>query len=180
VLPPLVERAHALAERLGFERSCSEETGRLLHLLASQRGRSRVAEIGAGAGVGAAWILAGLGAAARFVTVEPDEERAAAVEELLGGDEHARVLRGDWRDVLPREAPFDLVFADGGGQETKTDESLLGLLMPGGTLVMDDLTPGCTGADRVRELWLRHPRVAAAELQVSERESVIVAVLQLG
>ena len=156
------------------------ETGRLLHLLASQRGRSRVAEIGAGAGVGAAWVLAGLASAARFVTVEPDEERAAAVEELLAGDEHARVLRGDWRDVLPEEAPFDLLFADGGGPQTKTDESLLGLLMPGGTLVMDDLTPGRTGSDPIRELWLRHPRVAAAELRVSDRESVIVAVLQFG
>jgi predicted O-methyltransferase YrrM len=156
------------------------ETGRLLHLLASQRGRSRVAEIGAGAGVGAAWILAGLASAARFVTVEPDEERAAAVEELLAGDEHARVLRGDWRDVLPGEAPFDLLFADGGGPQTKTDESLLGLLMPGGTLVMDDLTPGRTGFDPIRELWLRHPRVAAAELRVSDRESVMLAVLQFG
>jgi len=35
-----------------------------------------------------------------------------------------------------------------------------------------------TGSDPVRELWLRHPRVAAIELQLSSREAAIVGVLQ--
>lgn len=176
MIPPLVERAVALAERLGFERSCTPETGRLLQALAAQRGRARVAEIGAGCGVGSAWLLSGLPPEAAFVTVEPDEERAAAVAELLAEDEHARVLVGGWADVLPAEAPFDLLFADGG--RAKEHEELVGLLAPGGTLVLDDLTPGREGADPVRELWLGHPRLAAVELQVSAREAVIVAVLQ--
>jgi len=178
VVPPLVEQALALAERTGFERSCSPETGRLLQVLAGQRGRGRVAEIGAGCGVGSAWLLAGLGPVVPFLTVEPDAGRAAAVAELLARDANARVLRGEWTAVLPAEAPFDLLFADGGGQATKTDASLLGLLTPGGTLVMDDLTPGREGPDPVRELWLGHPRLAAVELQVSSREAVIVGTLQ--
>jgi predicted O-methyltransferase YrrM len=177
VLPPLVERALALAERLEFERSCSEEAGRLLHLLAAQRGRTRVAEIGAGCGVGSAWILAGLAPGVPFVTIELDEQRAAAVSELLAEDPNARVLHGDWRELLAREAPFDLLFADGG--RSKQHEELAGLLAPGGTLVMDDLTPGrARDGDPVRELWLRHPRVACVELQLSAREAAIVGVLR--
>ena len=179
MLPPLVEKALALAERLGFERSCSPETGRLLQALAGQRGRTRVAEIGSGCGVGSAWLLAGLAPGVPFVTVEPDDERADAVARLLAGDESARVLHGGWQELLPAEAPFDLLFADGGGQPTKTDERLLGLLAPGGTILLDDLTPsrGLDG-DPVRELWLRHERVTAVELQVSSRESVILGTLQ--
>ena len=176
MLPPLVERALALAERVGFERSCSLEAGRLLHVLAGQRGRSRVAEIGSGCGVGAAWILSALPPAAAFVTVELDDERASAAAELLAGDERARVLHGDWRQLLPPEAPFDLLFADGG--RSKASEELAGLLTPGGTLVLDDLTPGLREHDPVRTLWLRHPRFAAVELQVSPREAVLVATLQ--
>jgi predicted O-methyltransferase YrrM len=177
VVPPLVERALELARRLGFERSCSEEAGRLLHVLASQRGRTRVAEIGTGCGVGSAWILAGLAPGVTFVTVELDEQRAAAAAELLAEDANARVLRGDWRELLPGEAPFDLLFADGG--RSKEHEELVGLLAPGGTLVMDDLTPGrAVEGDPVRELWLRHPRVACVELRLSEREAAIVGVLQ--
>ncbi|HUH15539.1 MAG TPA: class I SAM-dependent methyltransferase [Gaiellaceae bacterium] len=176
MVPPLVEQALALAERTGFERSCSPETGRLLQVLAGQRGRLRVAEIGAGCGVGSAWLLAGLDPEVPFLTVEPDDGRAAAVAELLAGDANARVLHGGWADVLPAEAPFDLLFADGG--RSKEREELLGLLTPGGTLVMDDLTPGRPGPDPVRELWLGHSRLVAVELQVSSREAVIVGTLQ--
>lgn len=180
MFPSLADEALALARRLQFENSCTAETGRLLQVLAGQRGRLRVAEIGSGCGFGSAWILSALDPGVAFVTVEPDDERAAAVGELLAGDENARVLHGDWADVLPPEAPFDLLFADGGGQATKTDDSLLDLLAPGGTIVLDDLTPGRSiDGDPVRELWLRHSRVVAVELQVSSSEAVIVGTLQL-
>jgi predicted O-methyltransferase YrrM len=176
VLPPLVERALALAESTGFTRSCSPEAGRLLQVLAGQRGRTRVAEIGTGCGVGSAWILSALDPAIPFVTVELDPGRAAAVTELLAADENATVLTGDWEELLPAEGPFDLLFADGG--RSKYRDELVGLLAPGGTLVLDDLTPGYDEPDPVRELWLEHPRVIAAELRISPREAVIVGTLQ--
>ena len=178
MIPPLVQRALALAEQSGFEKSCSAEAGRLLGVLAGQRGRTRVAEIGTGCGVGAAWILSALSPETPFVTVELDPERAVAAAALLADDEQARVLEGDWTDVLPSEVPFDLLFADGGGQAMKTNPAVLDLLAPGGTLVLDNLTPGRPPPDRVRELWLNHPRLAAIELQLSPHESAIVGVLQ--
>ena len=174
--PPLVERALALAERAGFVKSCSPETGRLLQVLAGQRGRTRVAEIGTGCGVGSAWILSALDPEVAFVTVELDEQRATEAAELFAGDDNATVLQGDWQEVLAGEAPFDLLFADGG--RSKYDEELLGLLAPGGTLFLDDLTPGYAEPDPVRELWLDHPRLIAAELQLSPREAAIVGTLQ--
>jgi predicted O-methyltransferase YrrM len=176
VLPPLVVRALALAEQAGFAKSCSPETGRLLQVLAGQRGRTRVAEIGTGCGVGSAWILSALDPEVAFVTVELDEQRAAEATELFAGDDNATVLQGDWQEVLAGEAPFDLLFADGG--RSKYDEELLGLLAPGGTLVLDDLTPGYADPDPLRELWLRHRRLLATELQISPREAVIVGTLQ--
>jgi predicted O-methyltransferase YrrM len=176
VLPPLVERALALAERTGFAKSCSLETGRLLQMLAGQRGHERVAEIGSGCGVGSAWILSALDPGVAFFTVELDDERAVCASELLAGDESATVLHGDWREVLPEQAPFDLLFADGG--KAKYDEEIVGLLAPGGMLVLDDLTPEYTVVDAVRDLWLQHPRLLAVELQISAREAVIVGTLQ--
>jgi predicted O-methyltransferase YrrM len=176
VAPPLVERALALGERTGFARSCSHETGRLLQMLAGQRGLERVGEIGTGCAVGSAWILSALNPEVSFLTVELDEERAAAAADLLAEDEKARVLLGDWREVLAAEAPFDLLFADGG--KAKYDEEILGLLAPGATLVMDDLTPGYADPDPVRELWLGHRRLVAVELQISSHEAVIVGTLQ--
>ena len=175
--PPLVERAAALAAELAFERSCSPDTGRLLHVLAGMRGRDRVGETGTGVGYGAAWIVSALGPAVPFFTAELDAERAAAAAELFRDDEHVRVLAGDWHDVLAPHAPFDLLFHDGSKREPQRDgEETLRLLAPRGLIVMDDLTPDRPGPDAVRDFWLEHPDVAATELRVSEREAVIVAV----
>jgi predicted O-methyltransferase YrrM len=173
-----VARAEAAAVRLGFERSSTPEAGRLLHVLAAQRGRTRVGEIGTGTGVGAAWIVSALPPAVPFVTVELDERRAAAAAALFAGDENVRVLQGDWHELMPAEAPFDLLFYDGGGKQRPDldGEQVVGLLAPGGTVVLDDLTPGRPGPDPVREFWLGHPDLAAVELQVGPREAAILAV----
>ena len=42
--PPLVGRALALAEVLGFEKSCQPADGALLHVLAVRRGTARAAD----------------------------------------------------------------------------------------------------------------------------------------
>ena len=171
--PPLVLRALALAEETGFELSSSPEVGALLHVLASSRGRLRVAEIGAGCGVGSAWIVSALSPEVPFLTVELDPGRAAAVRELFAGDENVHVLEGDWREELPGEAPFDLLFVDGGKAKWHGDD-VISLLAPGGIAVIDDLTPGCE-QDPVREFWLHDPRLAAVELLTTPASAAIVA-----
>jgi predicted O-methyltransferase YrrM len=176
VTPPLVERARALAAELGFERSSSPETGRLLHVLAGLRGRDRVGETGTGAGVGAAWIVSALPPEAAFVSAESDPGRAAAAAGLFADDPNVRIVHGDWHEVLPEHAPFDLLFHDGSKRRPEVDgEETLRLLAPRGVVVLDDLTPGPPGPDPVRAFWLGHPELAAVELRVSEREAVIVA-----
>ena len=175
--PPLVERAAALAAALEFENSCTPETGLLLHVLAGMRGRERVGETGTGVGYGAAWIVSALDPEVPFFTAELDDARAAAAAELFSDDEHVQVLTGDWHDVLGPHAPFDLLFHDGSKRQPELDgEETLQLLAPRGLIVMDDLTPGRSGPDAVRDFWLDHPDLAAIELQVSPGEAVIVAV----
>jgi predicted O-methyltransferase YrrM len=177
VTPPLVERAAALAVALGFENSCTPETGRLLHLLAAMRGRERVGETGTGVGYGAAWIVSALHPSVPFFTAELVDERAAEAAQLFRDDEQVHVFVGDWHDVLGPHAPFDLLFHDGSKRRPDLDgEETLRLLAPGGLIVLDDLTPGRAGPDPVREFWLDHREVTAVELQVSPREAVIVAV----
>ncbi|HYX88026.1 MAG TPA: class I SAM-dependent methyltransferase [Gaiellaceae bacterium] len=175
--PPLVRRALELERRLGFQRSSIAEVGRLLYVLAAQRGRTRVGEIGTGCGVGAAWIVSALPPAVPFVTVELDERLAAASAELFAEDENVRVLQGEWHELMPREAPFDLLFYDGGGkQHPEVDgEQVVGLLAPGATIVMDDLTPSHPRPDPVRKFWLGYPHLAAIELFTTPETAAIVA-----
>ena len=174
--PPLVTRALALERGLGFEHSSIPEVGRLLHLLAAQRGRARVGELGTGCGVGAAWIVSALPPTVPFVTVELDERLAHAAACLFVEDENVRVLHGDWHELMPPEAPFDLLFYDGGGkQHPEVDgEDVVSLLSPGATIVMDDLTPDLSDHDPVREFWLNHPEIAALELLTTPETAAIV------
>lgn len=130
-------------------------------------------EIGTGVGVGTAWMAAGLPPGVLLYTAELDPHRAAAAAELFADDPGVHVLQGDWRASLPLQAPFDLLFVDA---KPKDDpDPFLGLVVPGGTIVIDDLTPG-RSPDPLRDAWLGHRELVASELAVSPREAVIVAV----
>ncbi|WP_119316763.1 NUDIX domain-containing protein, partial [Calidithermus terrae] len=59
-VPERVRQALELARQHGFDRSCSLEVGRLLRQLAA-RPELRIAELGTGVGVGAAWMASGMG-----------------------------------------------------------------------------------------------------------------------
>lgn len=181
-VPDRVTRARAAAAAAGFERSCSDDVGRLLATLAAGCPGGRVAESGTGFGAGAAWLHSGMGPrAGSLVTVEAVVERAEAAAALFADDDRVRVLTGDWR-LLGEQAPYDLFFCDGGGKRDDPD-AVIGMLAPGGTLVLDDFSPtddwpprydGEIDALRVR--YLTDPRLVATCVAVSVREAVVVAV----
>ena len=169
MLPPLVRRALELERAQGLAPSCGSEVGRLLHVLAASRGRSRVAEIGTGAGVGSAWLVSALAPHVPFFTTESDPARAAAAGELFRDDENVHVLAGDWHATLPPEAPFDLL-AVSAAEHLQPEEDrarTIGLLAPGGLAVLGGLTTA------VRAVWLGHPELAATEVAVGATHVVL-------
>lgn len=180
--PDLVGRALALAERSRFGHSCTPAVGRLLAVLAGRVRGGLVGEIGTGCGVGAAWMASALSSDSRLLTVEIDPRRARAAGDIFAGAPNVRVPGGDWRGLLDR-GPFDLLFADGGGAKERDPAALVGALKPGGTVLLDDLTPEALWPeewrgrpDPVRGFWLGDRRLAAAEILTGPAEAAIVAV----
>ena len=180
-LPPLVARAVDLARRLGFANSCRPEHGRLLRALAA--GAGTIGETGTGCGVGLAWLASGARPGTRLVSVEIDAERAGLVASLFADLPHLAVLAGDWREIY-RTGPFDLLVLDGGahGKSGGIPDDPQELLKPGGTLVIDDLTPASTWpprfggqVDPARMYWLAHPALDAAELRLAPDLAALVA-----
>jgi predicted O-methyltransferase YrrM len=176
-VPALVGRARAAAADLGFERSCRDDDGRLLHVLAGRRGIERVAEIGTGTGVGTAWLASALPPGVPLFSAEIDPRLAQAAAELFADDPDVHVLTGDWRLALLPHAPFDLLFADGGGAKDDPD-AVLGLAAPGATIVMDDFSETREGRDPRREPWFEHPRVVSVEVGTGGDARVLVAVVR--
>jgi predicted O-methyltransferase YrrM len=175
--PPLVARARAAAAELGFDRSCRDDDGLLLHVLAGRRGIERVCEIGTGTGVGAAWLASALPPGAGLYTTETDPRLAEAAAALFADDRDVHVLVGDWRETLPPHAPFDLLFVDGGDAKDDPDP-VLGLAAPGATIVMDGFSSRLGRPDPRREVWFGHPRVVAVEVGTGDGSRAIVAVVR--
>lgn len=180
-MPMPVQRALELAEQQGFERSCLPAVGRLLRVLVAGAGAGNVGEIGTGCGVGAAWLLSGLGPGQHLYSIETDRGRHAAVEDLFGENPGVTFLRGDWRG-LAAHTPFRFLFADG-GKAKEAGEEVLALLAVGGTLLLDDLTPEAllpeawrAQPDPVRAFWLEHPDVHATEVLTTPQTAAIIAV----
>ena len=110
-------------------------------------------------------------------TAEQDATLAAAAAAVFADDRDVHVLQGDWRETLPPHAPFDLLFVDGGGAKDDPD-AVLGVVMPGATIVMDDFSASWTGRDERRERWLKHPRLACAMLGTGADALALVAVVR--
>ncbi|RKE17964.1 O-methyltransferase [Streptomyces sp. TLI_171] len=180
-LPELVARAVELAERLGFDQSCRPEQGRLLQALAAGAA-GRIGETGTGCGVGLGWLLAGRRPGVRVVSVEREAARVAAVRELFAEVPDLELVHGDWT-AIAGHGPFDLLVLDGGGNGKQTAAAdPERVLTPGGTLVVDDLTPLTAwpptfrgGPDTGRTVWYRHPALLTTEVRLAPDLATLLA-----
>ncbi|MCK1821702.1 class I SAM-dependent methyltransferase [Streptomyces sp. XM83C] len=181
-LPPLVARAVEAARAHGFPYSCRPEQGRLLRVLAGGA-PSLIGETGTGCGVGLAWLASGAPRGTRLVSVERDPERARVAAEVFAGDPRVSVLVGDWTRIA-EQGPYDLLVLDGGGQGKSPHDPAAdvdGLLVPGGTVVVDDFTPAAGRpplhegrVDTARLHWLEHPALDTVELRLADDLAALV------
>jgi predicted O-methyltransferase YrrM len=150
--PPLVARAHALAQQADFPltreqagpgraSACLPDTGRFLAMLAAGCTGGRIGELGTGAGIGTGWIASTMPGDCTLITAEIDERLASMVRELVADDPRVEVITGDAVSTMSGRGPFDLLFADSGVRDEADFAALVSLLRPGGRIVMDDVTP---------------------------------------
>ena len=137
-LPAIVDATLALR----FPYASNLEFGPLLRMLAASKPGGRLLEFGTGTGVGTSWLLDGMDAAARLVTVERNPDVQAVAKKHLEEDSRVTFVLGDAVVFAAgqAEASFDLLFADGGGIGKGGDlDAGLRLLRPGGLYIGDDL-----------------------------------------
>jgi predicted O-methyltransferase YrrM len=141
--PKLLEAVMAETRRIGFQSWCWPQVGALLRVMASLKPGGRLLEIGTGTGVGTCWLLDGMDATARLLTIDIDAKVQAVAGSQLGTDPRLTMLCEDAGAIIRREPEnsFDLIFADGGaGKHVLLDETLA-LLRPSGIYICDDTKP---------------------------------------
>lgn len=171
--PTALARLRVAASAADFTRSCDARTGSLLAALAAARPAGRVLELGTGVGEGTAWLLSGMDRAARLTTVELDAGVQAIAREELAADPRVTFVTADaghWLEEYSGD-PFDLVFADTWPGKFTHLERALALVAPGGTYLIDDLTPQpdwpeshATAVTRLLAALERHPDFRSVRL----------------
>ena len=141
--PEVLGAIHKDTHELGFTMASEPKTGALLAALAASKPGGRLLELGTGTGVGTAWLLAGMDADSRLVTVDIDAKVVAVAKRHLASDSRVTFHVMDAPDFI-RQSPqeqFDLIYADAWpGKFSHLDEAL-SLLRVGGIYFIDDLLP---------------------------------------
>jgi predicted O-methyltransferase YrrM len=143
MLPPRLKAIEAEAAALGFAMACEHRTGALLRTLAATKPGGRLLELGTGTGASTAWLLDGMDAEAKLLTVDSNAGASAAAQRVLGGDRRVTFHVGEGGALLDALVGqrFDLIFADAWPGKFEYLDAALALLAPGGLYVVDDLLP---------------------------------------
>lgn len=175
-VPPLVRTAEQRAEHEDFHLSCSRETGAVLRALAASKPGGLLLELGTGVGVGAAWLLDGMDATARLITLEVHPEAAEISRAMLAGDPRVDVRCENAYEWMERYdgPPFDLIFVDVGALKYERRSLTLSRLAPGGLFVADDLLP--------QEKWVatHPPRVERFRAEISDEPGLRAVLVDWG
>jgi len=142
-LPPRLPQIMSETARLNFTMASDLLTGCLLRALSATKPTGKLLELGAGTGMATAWMLDGMDAEARLVSVEMDETVLEVAKKCLGDDLRVTFVHADGGEWLQSAEPdqFDLIFADSWpGKYTHLDEALRSLKR-GGLYVVDDMLP---------------------------------------
>jgi len=163
----------------------SAQHGKLLFILATAMGATRVLEIGTLAGYSTIQLARAVGPGGRVVTLEYEPKHAEVARENLaraGVDDHVEVIVGAALGTLPtladRGATFDLIFIDADKENNVAYvEWAIKLGAPGSIIVVDNIArfgrvldpaPDDLQARAVRdmlEMMGANPRLEAAAIQ---------------
>ena len=170
--PAAVAEIERRTNELGFNMASESRTGAMLRMLAATKPGGHVLELGTGTGLGTAWLLDGMDAKARLISVDIDSAVQSVARAVLGHDRRLELIVEDGAEFLQRcTNTFDLIFADAMPGKYESLDRALALLQPGGIYIIDDMLPQTNWvaghAERVPTLLAalaRHPQLRSVKL----------------
>ncbi len=143
--PTILKQIAAATNALGFTMASDHLTGSLLRTLAATKPGGNVLELGTGTGLATAWLLAGMDAQAKLLTMDNDEAVMRVAKQYLSDDARVTLhtMDGDAfiQSLLTQQQSFDLIFADTWPGKFWLLNETLSLLRRGGLYIIDDLLP---------------------------------------
>jgi predicted O-methyltransferase YrrM len=139
--PSALEKIIADTAKLGFDMASEPRTGAFLSALAASKPAGKLAEIGTGTGLSAAWLLMGMDSNSQLLSVDNDSAAQQVALKHLGDDPRLSIVCDDGAKWLQnnQDECFDLIFADAWPGKYSHLELALSMLNPGGIYVIDDM-----------------------------------------
>ena len=114
--PLLIEEIEEASRAIGFTMGSDLLTGSLLRLLATAKPSGSILELGTGTGLANVWLLDGMDAPSRLITVDSNENNTVVARKYLGHDSRVTFHTEDGaafiQSALKHGRSFDLIFAD--------------------------------------------------------------------
>lgn len=143
--PAILQQIEAATAAIGFTMASDHLTGSLLRTLAATKPAGKLLELGTGTGLATAWLLDGMDAPAKLLTMDNDEAVVNVAKQYLSHDPRVsfHTMEGDAfiQSLIEQQQTFDLIFADTWPGKFWLVEETLSLLKIGGLYVIDDLLP---------------------------------------
>ncbi|MGO4920945.1 O-methyltransferase [Maribacter spongiicola] len=130
------------SQEIGFTMPSDLYVGSFLKTLIASKPKGRFLEIGTGIGLSLSWMIEGMDADSKLISVDNDAALIAIATSYFGSDNRVEVICKDGANWINEYAgaKFDLIFADAWpGKYSEIDE-VLNLLHVGGFYIIDDMT----------------------------------------
>lgn len=140
--PTIHHRIEAKSKEIGFTMPSDVYIGTLLKTLITSKPNANLLELGTGIGLSLSWMVAGMDANSRLISIDNDPKLTEIALDYFGDDGRVKIVCQDgtaWIKAYTGEK-FDLIFADAWpGKYSEIDE-VLGLVKIGGFYVIDDMS----------------------------------------
>ncbi len=140
-IPKIHDEIQRKAHEIGFTMPSDLYVGTLLKTLISSKPKSNFLELGTGIGLSLSWMIDGMDADSKIISVDNDPKLTAIAKQYFGDDSRVELVCADGSEWIKRynDNKFDLVFADAWpGKYSEIDE-ILALINVGGFYVVDDM-----------------------------------------
>ena len=140
--PKLYPELLAKSEAIGFTMPSDVYIGSLLKTLITAKPKANILELGTGASLSLVWMIEGMDAESKLITVDNDPQLYNMALHSFGLDKRIDVICADGSAWIKqyRGAKFDLIFADAWPGKYSEIEETLELIVPGGLYVIDDMS----------------------------------------
>jgi len=141
-IPQQYETIAMATKAMAFNMASDLYTGSLLKTLVASKAAARILELGTGSGLATAWIVDGMDANAKLVTVDNNALLMDIARQNLA-DERIEFVCADGYEWLQHYngEKFDFIFADAMPGKYDLFEETFALLNAGGFYIIDDMLP---------------------------------------